>query len=77
MATQKDNMTEEKLELIVRGDIRKLHLKPNDKVIVTVKDYLTSDTMKQMRKQLEQLFPKNQVVFMVGGARINVVSGDE
>ena len=67
----------EKIELSVRGDIRKLHLKPNDKVIVTVKDYLTSDTMKQMRKQLEQLFPKNQVIFMVGGARINVVSGDE
>lgn len=67
----------EKVELLVRGDIRKLHLDPGDKVIVTVKDYLTSDTMKQMRKQLELMFPNNQVVFMVGGARINVVSKDE
>lgn len=67
----------EKVELTVRGDIRRLHLDPGDKVIVTVKDYLTSDTIKNMRKQLELMFPKNPVVFMVGGARINVVDRDD
>lgn len=63
----------EKVELLVRGEIRKMHLEKGDKVIITVNDYLTADTVKQMRKQLEYMFPKNQVVFMVGGARINVV----
>ena len=67
----------EKVELTVRGDIRRLNLDPGDKVIVTVKDYLTSDTIKNMRKQLELMFPKNPVVFMVGGARINVVDRDD
>lgn len=66
----------EKIELIVRGDIRKMHLEPGDKVIVTVKDYLTSDTIKNMRKQLELMFPQNPVIFMVGGARINVVKDE-
>ena len=66
-----------KVELIVRGEIRKLHLKPGDKVMITVNDYLTESTIKAMRSQLELMFPKNPVVFMVGGARLNVVSKDE
>jgi hypothetical protein len=67
----------QKIELLVRGEIRKLHLEPGDRVIVTVNDYLTSDTVKEMRKQLELMFPKNPVIFMVGGARLNVARKEE
>jgi hypothetical protein len=67
----------EKIELLVRGDIRRLHLEPGDRVVITVNDYLTADTVKQMRKQLELMFPKNRVIFMVGGARLNVVREGE
>jgi hypothetical protein len=67
----------QKIELLVRGEIRKLHLEPGDRVIVTVNDYLTTDTVKQMRKQLELMFPKNQVIFMVGGARLNVARKED
>lgn len=67
----------EKVELLVRGDIRKLHLEPGDRVVITVNDYLTSDTVKNMRQQLELMFPKNRVIFMVGGARLNVVKEGE
>lgn len=67
----------EKVELLVRGDIRRLHLEPGDKIVVTVSDYLTSDTIKNMRRQLELMFPKNRVIFMVGGARLNVVREGE
>lgn len=67
----------ENIELTVRGEIRKLHLEPGDKVIVTVKDYLTSDTIKNMRRQLELMFPQNRIVFMVGGARLDIVKKGE
>lgn len=66
-----------KVELLVRGDIRRLKLVKGDKVVVTVNDYLTADTVKEMRRQLELVFPKNRVIFMVGGARLNVVSGEK
>jgi hypothetical protein len=66
----------QKIELLVRGDIRRLHLEPGDRIIVTVNDYLTVDTVKEMRKQLELMFPNNQVIFMVGGARMNVARKD-
>ena len=67
-------MTE--IELTVRGDIRKLRLEKGDKVVITAKEYLTADTLKEMRRQLEQIFPMNEVVLMVGGSRLNIVSGE-
>jgi hypothetical protein len=64
-----------KVDLTVRGDVRRLRLAKGDRVVVTIAAVLSPAMLALTRQQLEEMFPKNEVLILSAGARLNVVEG--
>ena len=56
-----------KTEITIRGDARRLHLEPGDKLVVTLHDRVSREAIATMQKQLQAVFPTTEVLIVARG----------
>ena len=61
------------LELAIKGDIRRLRLKPGDTVVVRVERDLTELQVNHASRALRLAFPDNPCLVLTAGASLEVV----
>jgi len=56
-------------------DVKRLSLKKGDVVVVKVRSLLSEDKKMKMRSRLENVFPDNECIILLGGMDIEVICG--
>jgi len=66
------------VKLTVTGDIRRLRLEHGDRVVITFRERLPITAIRDVKKQLETYFPRNEVMIIAGIEAIAILrAGDD
>lgn len=63
--------------MTVQGDVRRLQVKPGDRVLVTFSDRLDRNAVQTVKEQIQTLFPRNEVVVLCGGTMAVLPAGGD